>query len=254
MLTASSASRTCGARTSASLYTATVFTPSSWQARMTRRAISPRFAIRTLLNTSYLERDVSVLLRRILVAFGLKRLQRIDEGGPGVTWIDDVVEITASGGDVWMREHLAVFFDLGVCGCRLILALGDLFSKENLYRTLRSHHRNLSGRPRYVEVAADVFGAHDVVRSPICLACDHRELGHSGLAVGVQKLGAVLDYPAVLLRHARQEAGYILEGDERNVERIAEANEARCFERRIDVENTGQHRGLIRYNANAETA
>src|SRR5512143_1822254 len=51
MHTSSSAKRTCSDSRSASLYTATVSMPSSRQARMTRRAISPRLAIRTFLNT-----------------------------------------------------------------------------------------------------------------------------------------------------------------------------------------------------------
>src|ERR1700716_225607 len=51
MFTASSASRACGADASASLNTATDPTPSSLQARTIRSAISPRFAMRTLLNT-----------------------------------------------------------------------------------------------------------------------------------------------------------------------------------------------------------
>src|SRR5450755_181003 len=51
MFTASSASRACGAEASASLYTATDPTPSSRHARTIRSAISPRFAMRTLLNT-----------------------------------------------------------------------------------------------------------------------------------------------------------------------------------------------------------
>src|SRR5664279_3440122 len=51
MFTASSASRACGAEASASLYTATEPTPSSLHARTIRSAISPRFAMRTLLNT-----------------------------------------------------------------------------------------------------------------------------------------------------------------------------------------------------------
>src|SRR5687767_2074643 len=50
MQTSSSAKRTCSDSRSASECTATVRTPSSWQARMTRRAISPRLAIRTFLN------------------------------------------------------------------------------------------------------------------------------------------------------------------------------------------------------------
>src|SRR5687768_14296833 len=50
MHTSSSAKRTCSDSRSASEYTATVWIPSSRQARITRSAISPRFAIRTFLN------------------------------------------------------------------------------------------------------------------------------------------------------------------------------------------------------------
>src|SRR5678815_4321971 len=50
MHTAWSAKRTCRPWASASEYTATVLTPSSLQAQMTRRAISPRLAIRIFLN------------------------------------------------------------------------------------------------------------------------------------------------------------------------------------------------------------
>src|SRR5450432_5816 len=50
MHTASSANRTCSEFRSASLYTATVEIPSSLQAQMTRRAISPRLATRIFWN------------------------------------------------------------------------------------------------------------------------------------------------------------------------------------------------------------
>src|SRR6185312_17454768 len=50
MQTLSSASRTCMASASAVECTATVGMPSSWQARSTRSAISPRLAIRILSN------------------------------------------------------------------------------------------------------------------------------------------------------------------------------------------------------------
>src|SRR5687767_1202401 len=49
MQTSSSANRTCSDSRSASEYTATVWMPSSRQARMTRSAISPRLATRTFL-------------------------------------------------------------------------------------------------------------------------------------------------------------------------------------------------------------
>src|SRR5262245_61481958 len=48
--TLSSASPTCGVSLSASEYTATVAIPSFSHVRMTRRAISPRLAMRTFLN------------------------------------------------------------------------------------------------------------------------------------------------------------------------------------------------------------
>src|SRR5512144_2560928 len=51
MHTASSAKRVWSASVSDSLWTATVATPSSRHARITRRAISPRLAMRTFLNT-----------------------------------------------------------------------------------------------------------------------------------------------------------------------------------------------------------
>src|SRR3954453_9026315 len=49
---ASSARRTCNDRRSSSEYTATVGIPISWQARITRTAISPLLAMRTFLNTA----------------------------------------------------------------------------------------------------------------------------------------------------------------------------------------------------------
>src|SRR5687768_2005287 len=51
MQTFSSAKRTCSESTSTVECTATDFMPISRQARMTRRAISPRLAMRTFLNT-----------------------------------------------------------------------------------------------------------------------------------------------------------------------------------------------------------
>src|SRR5262245_18213760 len=52
MQTSSSANLTCSASASAVEWTATVLIPSSLHARMTRRAISPRFAIRIFRNTA----------------------------------------------------------------------------------------------------------------------------------------------------------------------------------------------------------
>lgn len=53
MYTASSASFVCSLKRSASLYTATVFTPNLRAVRITRQAISPLFAIRILSNNLF---------------------------------------------------------------------------------------------------------------------------------------------------------------------------------------------------------
>src|SRR5207249_9765807 len=55
MQTSSSANRTCSEFSSASEYTATVLIPRSRQATITRRAISPRIAIRIFLNIARLD-------------------------------------------------------------------------------------------------------------------------------------------------------------------------------------------------------
>src|SRR5215207_2986228 len=133
MCAASSASRTCGARASASLYTATDAMPSSRHARMMRRAISPRLAIRILLNIRLpsrreSQRQVSVLLGRIAIALRSQCFQRVDQSRACVARVDDVVEIAATGGDVRVRELLPIFLDLRVSGALRIVALVDLFA------------------------------------------------------------------------------------------------------------------------------
>ena len=67
MHTSSSAKRTCSDSWSGSLYTATVATPSSRHARITRSAISPRLAIRIFLNIDYPIRPPESLNRSLNV-------------------------------------------------------------------------------------------------------------------------------------------------------------------------------------------
>src|SRR4051812_41520698 len=96
--------------------------PISRQARITRRAISPRFAIRTFLNIKSRslallgmtpsQRDVPVLLGRVLVPLVTQRLERVDQAGASVARIDDVDHIAAGSRHVWIRELLRVLVHL----------------------------------------------------------------------------------------------------------------------------------------------
>ncbi len=57
------------------------------------------------------------------------------------------------------------------------------------------------------------------------------------------------DDAAVFLIDAGQKAGHIFKRDERDVEAIAKAHEARRFDRCVDIQHTGEKRRLIGDNA-----
>ena len=155
--------------------------------------------------------------------------------------LDHVVDEAAGAGDEGVGELRLV---LGFAR-RELGRVALLLAEDDLDRALGAHHRDLGVRPGEVDVAAQVLGAHHVVGAAVGLARDHGDLGHRALGVGVEQLGAVLDDAAVLLRRAGHEAGHVDEGDDRDVERIAEAHEARRLDRALDVEAAGQHQRLV---------
>src|SRR5439155_3612183 len=101
MQTSSSANRTCSDSRSASEYTATVSTPSSRHARMTRSAISPRLAMRTLLNMR--RRSWITRSRRLCLAF---------EARPrGVAGTRDALHTQRELGGIGRVKHCALVRD-----------------------------------------------------------------------------------------------------------------------------------------------
>ena len=133
------------------------------------------------------------------------------------------------------------------------ISSGVYAAEDDLDRALGAHHRDLGGRPGIVQVAAQMLRRHDVVGPAIGLARDHRDLRHRRLGIGEQQLRAMLDDAVMLLAHARQEARHVDEGQDRNVERVAEADEARALLRRVDVEAAGQHHRLVGDDADGPT-
>ena len=93
-----------------------------------------------------------------------------------------------------------------------------------------------------------MLGAHDVIGPAIGLAGDDRHLGHRRLAEGVEQFCPVLDDPVEFLVRPGEEAGHVDEGDDGNIEAIAEAHEARALNRRVYIECSCKHRGLVRNN------
>src|SRR6185437_15807619 len=170
------------------------------------------------------ERNVAVLPGGIAIPLGAHRVERVDEPRPGIARIDNVVEVATSRGNVGVGEARTVLLDaLLRCGLWIRL-VAEFLPVQDFDGAARSHHGNFRSGPGHIEVAANVLAAHHVVGAAVCLARDDREFGHGRLAVREEQLGAVLDDAAVLLCDARKKSGHVLECDERNVERIAEAD------------------------------
>ena len=91
--------------------------------------------------------------------------------------------------------------------------------------------------------------AHHDVGAAVSLAGNQRHLGDGGLGVGVDELGAVADDAAVFLRSAGHKAGNIHQGEQGNVEAVAEADETGGLGGGVDVQNAGQVGGLVAYQS-----
>ena len=143
---------------------------------------------------------------------------------------DDFVDEAELGRHVGVGELLAV---LGAPSAARIAAgsaaLLDLALVDDVDRALGAHHGDLGRGPGEVHVGADVLARHHAVGAAVGLARDHGDLRHGGLGERVEQLGAVADDAAVLLLGPGRKPGHVLEGDERDVEAVAEAHEARAF-------------------------
>src|SRR5689334_7910740 len=153
---------------------------------MIRTAISPRLAIRTRSNggdspapslrkdapragvsTTDSERDVAMLLPRIRLPLVGQHLERTDEPWARLGRLDDLVDVPAGRGDIRARELGLVRRDQPRSFADGIVRVRDVVLEDDVDRALRSHDRDLRGRPGEVHVATDVLAAHDVVRAAI---------------------------------------------------------------------------------------
>src|SRR5262249_58497232 len=111
----------------------------------------------------------------------------------------------------------------------------ELAAVNNVDRAFRSHHRDFSSGPGVIRVGADMLAGHDAVGAAVGLARDDRDFRDGGFGAGIEQLRSVLNDAAELLLRAGQKTGHVLEGDQGNIERIAEAYKARALHRSVDV-------------------
>ena len=98
---------------------------------------------------------------------------------------------------------------------------------------LGAHDADLRARPRDDQVGLVGAPAHDVVAGAVGLAHDDGDLGHRRRRHRVQHLGAVADDALVLDLRADHEAGHVHEEHQRDVERVADLDEARGLVGRV---------------------
>src|SRR5204863_9442383 len=107
--------------------------------------------------TGPLERNVFVLLRRIPVALVLKVAQRRDQLRPRLPRTDDFVQKPSARRDVGVGELLAELPHLLRPDRRRIRRRVELALIKNVHGALGAHHRELGGRPRVIEIGANVL-------------------------------------------------------------------------------------------------
>ena len=100
---------------------------------------------------------------------------------------------------------------------------------DDVDRAGRAEHRNLAGWPGEVHVRANGFGAHHDVCAAEGLAQDDGDERHLRVGVGEDDLRATADDARMFLFGARLVARGVHQGDDRQVERVAQAHESRHF-------------------------
>src|SRR5882762_5816294 len=193
------------------------------------------------------QRDVAVFFLGVGVALGFQGAEGGDEADARGGGLDYGVDVAAHGSYEGVSKAVAEFGDF-------FAAQGFAFRFRNFFqltfvddvdRTFGAHHGDFRGGPGEIGVGADVLGGHDAIGAAVGFAGDDGDFGDGGFGVGEEQLGAMLDDAAEFLLRTGKEAGHVFEGDERDVEGVAEAHEARAFDGSVDVEDTSEKGRLI---------
>src|ERR1700692_132723 len=99
-----------------------------------------------------LQRDIPVLLSRVLVALVLQHVQRLDELLARLSRLNHRIDKSAIGGHVRIGQAVAEFFDLLLTSFFAIFSTIQFALVDNIHRAFRPHHRNLGARPCVVDV------------------------------------------------------------------------------------------------------
>ena len=121
----------------------------------------------------------------------------------------------------------------------------DLLTEDNIGSTLRPHNCYLGSGPGKDKVGTQMARTHGNITTTVSFAKNNGNLGNRSLAIGVQNLGSVTDYSAILLINSGQIAGKVYEGYLRNRKRIAITDKTGNLVGRIYIKHTRHHQRLI---------
>src|SRR5208337_1456928 len=204
-----------------------------------------RSTVSDFMTGSRLQWDQAVLLRRPVIALGLKVFQGLRQVLARIGRLDNIIDQAAASGDVGGREGRAVLLDQLGATRGLVVGCLHLLAEDDLDGAFGPHDGDLGGWPGKNAIGPQVLRAHGQMCAAVGLAKNDLDLGHCGRRIGEEHLGAVANNPAMLLLHAGHESGHVHERDQWNVERVAEADEPARLDRRVDVDGAGEHRGLV---------
>ena len=190
-----------------------------------------------------------MLLGRQARALAAKGSHRLDHGNTRCGWLDDAIELSALGSQERAGHVVGVLVGELGANCRDVFSgsLGslDLVAVKNVDRALATHNGDLGSRPCEVDVGTELLRAHNDVRATVGLTRDNRDERNGGLGVCVEQLCATANNTAPLLVGAGEVAGNVDDGQNRNRERVAEANEAARLFTGLNVEGSGHLAGLV---------
>ena len=139
------------------------------------------------------------------------------------------------------------FFHIFLC----TLFFVRIFLEDDVSCACRSHNSDFSGRPSEYLVSALFTGAHSNVGAAVCFTENHGDLRNGSFAVSEQHLSAVTNYAGIFLLFAGQEAWYVDDVKNRNVEAVAETNETSCFIRCVVVKAACHECRLVSNDTNS---
>lgn len=124
-----------------------------------------------------------------------EQLQVATDALAGRARLDNVVHVSAHGGRKRVGKRALVI-------ALVFGQIGRVAAIENRRGAFCAHYGHFGGRPRVVDVGAQVLARHDVVCAAVGLACNHSDLRHGRFRIRVEQFGAVSDNAVVFLSGA----------------------------------------------------